>query len=138
MYKRQDILSAIKRGDFYASQGPEVHLRREGDRFTVDCSPVSEIIFDTNVSWAKGRAVRGEGLTHAEYTASATPGRLGVFGVCESLAAQMCIRDRMYKNAGLDFTIIDCEHGAFDYSQVAATVTAFRLSGCLLYTSRCV
>lgn len=74
-----DILSAIKRGDFYASQGPEVHLRREGDRFTVDCSPVSEIIFDTNVSWAKGRAVRGEGLTHAEYTASATPGRLDRF-----------------------------------------------------------
>lgn len=35
----------------------------------------------------------------------------------------------MYGNAGLDFTIIDCEHGCFDYSQVAAIVTAMRLSG---------
>ena len=33
-----DIISAIKRGDFYASQGPEVHLQRDRDRFYVDCT----------------------------------------------------------------------------------------------------
>ena len=48
-----------------------------------------------------------------------------------SMLSEVCFPNiaMMYKNAGLDFTIIDCEHGAFDYSQVAATVTAFRLSG---------
>ena len=48
-----------------------------------------------------------------------------------SMLSEVCFPNiaMMYKNAGLDFTIIDCEHGAFDYSQVAATGTAFRLSG---------
>ncbi len=34
----------------------------------------------------------------------------------------------MYKNAGLRFAIIDCEHGGFDYSQVGQLITAFRLA----------
>lgn len=48
-----------------------------------------------------------------------------------SMLSEVCFPNiaMMYSNAGLDFTIIDCEHGAFDYSQVAAAVTAFRLSG---------
>lgn len=48
-----------------------------------------------------------------------------------SMLSEVCFPNiaMMYKNAGLDFSIIDCEHGAFDYSQVAALVTAFRLSG---------
>lgn len=48
-----------------------------------------------------------------------------------SMLSEVCFPNiaMMYSNAGLDFSIIDCEHGAFDYSQVAAAVTAFRLSG---------
>ena len=33
------------------------------------------------------------------------------------------------KNSGYDFIIIDCEHGPFDYSQVAAIITAARSNG---------
>lgn len=65
-----DIIGAIKRGDFYASQGPEVHLQRDGDRFYIDCTPAETIAFITNTVWAAGRVTRGHGLTHAEYTVS--------------------------------------------------------------------
>ena len=61
------ILAAIKRRDFYATQGPEVHLRRQGNKFIVDCSPSSIISFMSNSAWSNKRIFRGEGLTHAEY-----------------------------------------------------------------------
>lgn len=61
------ILAAIKRRDFYATQGPEVHLRRQGNKFIVDCSPSSIISFMSNSAWSNHRIFRGEGLTHAEY-----------------------------------------------------------------------
>lgn len=63
----EQLKKAIREGRFYASQGPEIHLRREGDKFIVDCSPVSEIYFASNVVWSV-RAFKGEALTHAEYT----------------------------------------------------------------------
>ena len=61
------ILAAVKRGDFYATQGPEVHLMREGDEFTVKCSPCREIIFHSNIVWSP-RVFEGEDLTEARYT----------------------------------------------------------------------
>jgi hypothetical protein len=60
-----EILEAIRKKDFYASQGPEIHLFREGNRFSVKCSPVSRISFFSNAVWARGRCVRGENLTEA-------------------------------------------------------------------------
>ena len=33
------------------------------------------------------------------------------------------------KNCGYDFFIIDCEHGAFDYSQVSTMISVARLKG---------
>ncbi len=60
------IKKAIVDGRFYASQGPEIHLRREGDKFIVDCSPASKIYFASNMVWC-WRVFEGEGLTHAEY-----------------------------------------------------------------------
>ncbi len=62
----QDIKKAILEKRFYATQGPEVHMYREGDKFYVNCSPVSHIYFVSNMAWAK-RATHGEGLTYAEY-----------------------------------------------------------------------
>ena len=62
----EELKKAILEGNFYASQGPEVHLRREGNKFIVDCSPASKIYFASNVVWA-WRVFDGEGLTHAEY-----------------------------------------------------------------------
>ena len=61
-----EIKKAIVEKRFYASQGPEIHIRREGDKFLVDCSPASKIYFASNVVWC-WRLIEGEGLTHAEY-----------------------------------------------------------------------
>ncbi len=61
------ILSAIRSGDFIASQGPLVDARREGDRIVVDCDPSVEIVFFTDSVWTDHRADIGVALTHAEY-----------------------------------------------------------------------
>ena len=66
----EDILKAIENGDFYATQGPELLVKKEGNKIVVDCSPVEEIFFMSNSAWEPDRAVRGENLTHAEYTPS--------------------------------------------------------------------
>lgn len=64
----EDILSAIRRGDFYATLGPELHIRREGDKIIADCSECTMIDFLSNSAWAPDKITRGNGLTHAEYT----------------------------------------------------------------------
>lgn len=63
------ILDAIRRGAFYASEGPELYVKREGNRFIIDTSPCSVIGTLSNLSWAKDRVLRGEGITHFEYEA---------------------------------------------------------------------
>ena len=58
------LLEALKRGDFYASQGPElrgVHL--DGDRLAVECSAVQTVIVQGHGSAAT--AVHGQSLTSA-------------------------------------------------------------------------
>lgn len=60
-----EVLDAIRRKDFYASQGPEIHLFREGDRAIVKCSPASRISIFSNAVWAPDRSIRGENLTEA-------------------------------------------------------------------------
>lgn len=60
-----EILDAIRRKDFYATQGPEIHIFREGDEVRVRCSPVSRISFFSNAVWGRGKCVRGEDLTEA-------------------------------------------------------------------------
>lgn len=70
MVKADDIdgvFDAIKNGDYYATQGPEVHLRREGDKMIADCSECVKIDFLSNAAWGPDRITRGENLTHAEY-----------------------------------------------------------------------
>lgn len=62
------ILEAVRQGDFYATQGPELHVRREGDKLIADCSPCVTIDFLSNSSWVGDKMTRGTGLTHAEYT----------------------------------------------------------------------
>jgi hypothetical protein len=62
----QALLRAIRAGDFYATQGPEVHLFPEGDGYTVRCSPVSEIVFFSNLTWSP-RVFCGKELETAHY-----------------------------------------------------------------------
>ena len=64
---RESLVRAIRRGDFYATQGPEVHLiKNEDGSFTVKCSPCEEIYFFSNLTWTR-RAFVGENLTEATY-----------------------------------------------------------------------
>ncbi len=63
---RESLLDAIKNGRFYATQGPEIHLFREGDEFVVRSAPVSEIVFFSNFVWTP-RAFTGNGITEARY-----------------------------------------------------------------------
>lgn len=63
----EDIFDAIRNRRFYATQGPRLHVRREGDRIIADCSECVLISFFSNLSWTGDRSHSGEGLTHAEY-----------------------------------------------------------------------
>lgn len=62
-----DIINAILQKDFYATQGPELHVKREGETVSVDCSACVMINFLSNIAWAPNRITKGENLTHAEY-----------------------------------------------------------------------
>ena len=63
----ESIKRAIREKRFYTTQGPEIHLSRRGNRFIVDCSPVSEIVFFSNFVVDVDSVLEGEGLTHFEY-----------------------------------------------------------------------
>lgn len=62
-----NVKKAILEKRFYASMGPEIHLTRQGDTIVVDCSPVCEAVFESNLVHSPSRAQVGEGITHAEY-----------------------------------------------------------------------
>lgn len=62
------VAGAIKAGRFYSTQGPEVHLERISEtQVRVRCSPVSKIVFLSNLPWAPNRVQRGDGLTEAYF-----------------------------------------------------------------------
>jgi histidinol phosphatase-like PHP family hydrolase len=63
------LCSAIKKGDFYASQGPEIHITRDGDEIVATTSRVSEIVFFSDAVWSR-RAFTGDGITGARYKIS--------------------------------------------------------------------
>ena len=63
---RESLLHAIRNGCFYATQGPEVHIRREEKELVVRCSPCREILFCSDWVWSK-RVFTGNGLTEARY-----------------------------------------------------------------------
>ena len=63
-----DALSnAIRCGDFYATEGPQLHVTREGKKLIIDTSPCQIIGTLSNLSWEWGRVLRGNGITHFEY-----------------------------------------------------------------------
>ncbi len=66
--RTEDILSALKAGDFYASQGPHLEVFRKEDKIIVECSPCTEVAFMSNAAWAPDRMVRADSATYAEYT----------------------------------------------------------------------
>ncbi len=64
--ERTALTDAIKKGKFYATQGPEIHLSREDDGFAVRCSEAVEVVFMSNMCAAK-RVFVGDALTYVKY-----------------------------------------------------------------------
>ncbi|MBR0463203.1 MAG: hypothetical protein IJJ23_02300 [Clostridia bacterium] len=65
----KDVIQALASGAFYASQGPRVHqVEITPDGVEIECDPVSAILFHSDMVYAHGRCVSGDGLTHASYT----------------------------------------------------------------------
>jgi DNA polymerase III alpha subunit len=61
------LVEAIKNGDFYATEGPELYVKREGNKLIIDTSPCEIIGTMSNLSWDRDRVLRGNDLTHFEY-----------------------------------------------------------------------
>ncbi|MBQ8739282.1 MAG: hypothetical protein IJZ04_07265 [Clostridia bacterium] len=61
------LADAIRRGDFYSSEGPELRAVRDGKRLIIDTSPCEIIGTLSNTCWAWGRVLRGTDITHFEY-----------------------------------------------------------------------
>lgn len=62
------VLSALREGRFYASQGPEfLEVERTEKRLIVRTSPVSACVFVSNLPWVSGRCRTGEGITESVY-----------------------------------------------------------------------
>ena len=64
------ILSAIRAGRLYASQGPELCVEQKDRRIVVRCSPVRSIVFFTDAVWNNHRSDVGNGLTEAVFDAA--------------------------------------------------------------------
>ncbi len=65
---REEILAALRDGRFYASQGPQIDARRDGDRIVVETTPAASIAFFSDSPWVNERVFLGENLTGAAYT----------------------------------------------------------------------
>ena len=62
------ILTALREGRFYASQGPEIrNITVEGELITVETSPASKITFCSNLYYVDDRCRSGKGLTREVY-----------------------------------------------------------------------
>lgn len=64
----EGIIAALKRGSFYASQGPEfLDVDIEADTITVHTTPVSRVTFSSNLPWVAGRTTMEDGITEVTY-----------------------------------------------------------------------
>lgn len=64
----KDLIHKIGAGEFYATQGPEIHIFKNPDgTVTAKTSPCSLIAFYSQASYNKNRCVRGENVTQATY-----------------------------------------------------------------------
>lgn len=78
------VLSALKQGRYYASQGPRFErVEVQGDKVLVECSEVSAIIFHSNLPWNQNRCAVGEGITNGEYALNFAAGERFVRVVIE-------------------------------------------------------
>jgi len=64
---QSDLINALRAQRFFATQGPHLFVRREGNRLIIDCSPCSLIAILSDCVHLKNHCIRGENLTHYEY-----------------------------------------------------------------------
>ena len=62
---QEAVMQALRDGDFYATQGPEVHLTVENGKAEVVCSPASRVVFFSDSVWSEERVTHGTGITRA-------------------------------------------------------------------------
>ena len=61
--RKEDLIKAIRSGDFYATTGPEVHVEIKDGMINVECSPAVKVDIFTNAVWAPGHHTVGEDIT---------------------------------------------------------------------------
>ncbi|MBQ3114765.1 MAG: hypothetical protein IJC06_01380 [Clostridia bacterium] len=61
------ILSAIKAGKFYSSQGPEIHIIRDRNDIVINCTPSSRISLFSNLVWGEDYCIREKGVTQMRH-----------------------------------------------------------------------
>ena len=66
-FSNEAFAEAIKAGDFYATEGPYVHVERQGNKLIIDTSPCQVIGTLSNLSWTWNRVLRGDDVDHFEY-----------------------------------------------------------------------
>lgn len=64
------LMDALFKGNYYASQGPEIHsIWVEGDQLHVECSPARRVYVNTAHQYADARwATDEKGITHARFS----------------------------------------------------------------------
>lgn len=69
---KEDVMAALRAGDFYATQGPCFSVKWEGDRLIVESTPVEEVVFLSDQLWVPDRVWSGHDITRAEYQIKTT------------------------------------------------------------------
>ncbi|MBR5312794.1 MAG: CehA/McbA family metallohydrolase [Clostridia bacterium] len=64
---REALIEAIRAGRFYATQGPEISVTKDGDTIRVTCSPAESVVYFTDTAWCPTRADVGHGLTESSF-----------------------------------------------------------------------
>ncbi len=64
--KQHEILSALKRGEYYSSTGPQIHDLQviPGEKVKIRCSPVDSIFVTSRGAWSVYK--HGRGMIEAE------------------------------------------------------------------------
>ena len=61
------LLSAMRAGRFYATQGPRISVKKEDRRLVVETTPASRITFFSDAVWVNNRSAVSENVTSCEY-----------------------------------------------------------------------
>ena len=65
---QENVLHALDAGAFYATRGPLFEqIEVDGDEIRVKCSPVSRVIFHSDLFYVHDRVTDGDGMTEAVY-----------------------------------------------------------------------